>query len=72
MKAITGETREEVWFEAIKHLRDQAEDHIEYNLILEVSKPSLNNRKQKIYIMRSISYVNVSMKNDNQIQIRFL
>lgn len=48
MKAIIGETREEVWFEALKHLRNQAEGNIEYNLILEVSKPSLNNRKQKM------------------------
>lgn len=48
MKAITGETREEVWLEALKYLRYQAEGNIEYNLILEVSKPSLNNIKQKM------------------------
>lgn len=49
MVPISGETREETWFEAIKHLVNDAEEHMEYNLIMEVKNPgSLNEKSKKI------------------------
>jgi hypothetical protein len=39
MKVISRETREEAWLEAVEHLSNEALGKIEYNLILEVTKP---------------------------------
>lgn len=52
MKVISTDTREDAWLKAVEHLDSHAEQHIEYNLILEVKKPvltteqSLNIRKK--------------------------
>jgi hypothetical protein len=47
MVPISGETREETWFEAIKHLLNHAEDKMEYNLIMEVKNPGKSNERSK-------------------------
>lgn len=47
MKPITGETREDAWLQAMRHLYD-LDDHIEYNLILEIKKPTGSDEKSKI------------------------
>lgn len=47
MKLIAGETREEVWLSAIEHLLKEAEDRIEYDLILEISSPGSSNSRSK-------------------------
>ena len=47
MVPIFGETREEAWIKAIDHLRNIAEDNIEYNLIMEISKPTSSNEISK-------------------------
>lgn len=47
MKLISGETREEVWLEALEHLLLHAEDSIEYDLILEVKKPGLSSSRSR-------------------------
>lgn len=39
MKPIFGKTREEAWLKAVKHLLQEAEGLLEYNLILEIEKP---------------------------------
>lgn len=40
MKLISGETRECTWLAAVEHLANKAKGGLEYNLILEVKKPS--------------------------------
>lgn len=47
MVPISGETREETWLEAIKHLLNFSEDNMEYNLIMEISNPVKTNARSK-------------------------
>lgn len=47
MKAISKETREEAWLEAVKHLSAKAKGKIEYNLILEVTEPGATTERSK-------------------------
>lgn len=47
MVPFSGETREETWFEAVKHLLWDAEDNMEYNLIMEISNPVKTTAKSK-------------------------
>lgn len=47
MKVISTETREEAWFEAVKHLDTGTEHNVEYNLILEIKKPGVTNERSK-------------------------
>lgn len=47
METFSGGTREEVWFEAIKHLQNSAHNNIEYNLIMEIKTPSKSTAKSK-------------------------
>lgn len=46
MKLISGHHREDVWLDAVKYLLN-AEDQLEYNLILEVKAPSSSSAKSK-------------------------
>lgn len=47
MKLISTNTREEAWLEAVKHLKNNTDQKIEYNLILEVKKPGLTTQRTR-------------------------
>lgn len=47
MVPLSGETREEAWLEAVKHLLNHAEDNMEYNLIMEIRNPIKTNARSK-------------------------
>ncbi len=40
MKVISTETREEAWLAAVSHLTKDAKNKLEYNLILEITRPA--------------------------------
>jgi thymidylate synthase len=44
MKLISKNIRELAWFEALKHLYNEATDFIEYNLVVEVTEPVRSNK----------------------------
>lgn len=49
MKVISTDTRECAWLEAVQHLDNRDNQYIDYNLILEIKKPTLTtDRTRKI------------------------